>query len=317
MVQRKRFQTAFFVCLLVAAPGQAIFADLIFLKDGRTLQGRIINQTPDTVRIEVGGASQVIRKADIQRISFDAEEERIWLQQQEQERQRQSELEQSRAELDRLRQENADLQRRREQLDQNLSLYRALNKEAAWRSLLWPGWGQYHRGERWHGLVAMGLGGLFALNVIGKGQDYQTASDEFEQFSTLSLLSAGTGNPNTIAGAFFVANEARNRKQVAASEANFAAALFLGWYFYNILDAYLTGNQLLEGAAELPRPQPEAPEASAGGEESLAPQDSPPEESQSEPVPEPEAPLQETPGPGGFQRMRGEVYISAGIGLRF
>ncbi|MBX7058784.1 MAG: hypothetical protein K1X75_12025 [Leptospirales bacterium] len=321
----------FLVPVVLCLPLQALFADLIFLKNGETLRGRIVAQTPQSVRIETGGSSRVVPKTEIQRISFDPEEEKLWAEKLEQEKERESQTVALREELEGLRAQNVELQDRMDRINQNLSLYRSLSADAAWRSLIWPGWGQFHRGESTRGIIGMGVAGLLAYNIYRADRSYRSASNEFEQSANLSLLSAASGSPTTIASAFFLANESRNAKQRAASDANFAVALFAGWYLYNVLDAYFSGNQLIEDMLQRPLPvpqstptpeEPESLEPPAEGEETT------PDESAPVPATEPAPSVEPAPASpptdsgdqsyegGGRGSARGrDLYL--GIGASF
>lgn len=51
-------------------PQPAVAANRILLKNGRVLEGRIVNQNQTTVTLEVDGRRQTIQKADIRRIEY-------------------------------------------------------------------------------------------------------------------------------------------------------------------------------------------------------------------------------------------------------
>ncbi|MCP5480286.1 MAG: hypothetical protein H7A21_02535 [Spirochaetales bacterium] len=244
------------LALLVLTPGAA-HADMIFLRGGEVLVGEIEYQSPRIIRLRTSQGLRTVEKDNVSRISYDEEEEAQYLARQreeaaleEQVQQLQSELQEQRetleAERSALEEERAHMRESETRAAQAEALY----EESRWRSLVWPGWGQYHRGETVKGGVFMGAAFLTAFLWYRADGDYQVATTSFEENSTLSLLAAGTGNSGAIAGAFLLANEARNEKQVAASDATLWSTLFFGLYIYSALDAYLGHSPLSFLAAD-------------------------------------------------------------------
>ena len=226
-------------------PGSA-YADMIFLRGGEVLIGEIEYQSPRIIRLRTSQGLRTVEKANVSRISYDEEEEAQYLARQREEAALEEQVQQLQAELEEQREtleaERSALEEERAQIHESetrAARAEALYDESRWRSLVWPGWGQYHRGETVKGGVFMGAAFFSAFMWYRADGDYQAATTSFEENSTLSLLAAGTGNSGAIAGAFVLANEARNEKQVAASDATLWSTLFFGLYIYSALDAYL------------------------------------------------------------------------------
>jgi hypothetical protein len=97
------------------------------------------------------------------------------------------------------------------------------NLSCLWRSALWPGWGQYHRGEikkgrflKWASLgIAAGLGGLF-LGTSLSHQSYLDAKD-----------------PDAIESKYGTYNKWYKTR-------SFGINLAVSFWFYSALDVFLT-----------------------------------------------------------------------------
>lgn len=267
-------------------------AELVFLKNGDVVQGRITSQTSENVRVQTAGSSILINKSDISRISYDADEERIWLENQEREKIERAEVERLRAEAEQMRAESARREQELKAREAQLSEYQTRLAGAWWRSLIWPGWGQIYRGETVKGWLVAGGAGIMLFQLYRTDQTYRQASADFDQASALSLASAGTGSAGALAGAYAYANEARNTKQTAAARGNLVLGLFAAWYVYNVIDAYFSENRYLQPA---PR-EPITPPAADNPVEDAAPDEAQPA-SPSEPAP----PSEGAPGAGQFR----------------
>ncbi len=258
----------------LALSSVSLHAELVFLKNGDVLQGRIVSQTADNVRVQTAGSSQLISKSDIARISYDAEEERLWLEGQEREKRERAEMERLRAEAEQMRAESLRREQELKAREEQLGEYQTRLAGAWWRSLLWPGWGQYYRGETVKGALVAGAAGLMLIQLYRADQDYRNASAAFDEASVLSLASAAGGNAGGIAGAYAFANEARNTKQTAAARGNLMLGLFAAWYVYNVIDAYFADNRYLQPASSAPIPAPTRSEPSdeSGESDEVAPE---------------------------------------------
>jgi Family of unknown function (DUF5683) len=271
----------------------SLHAELVFLKSGDVLQGRIVSQTVENVRIQTADSSRLVSKGDIARISYDSEEERLWLEGQEREKRERAEMERVRAEVEQMRAETLRREQELKTREEQLGEYQTRLADAWWRSLVWPGWGQYYRGETIKGSLIAGGAGLMLFQLYRANQEYRDASAAFDQASALSLASAATANAGGIAGAYAFANEARNTKQTAAARGNLILGLFAAWYVYNVIDAYITGNRYLQPASSprIPPPTRSDPPAESGESGDIAPDGSeePPSESQPPATPASEA----------------------------
>lgn len=284
------------VVLGLALSSVSLQAELVFLKNGDVVQGRIVSQTAENVRVQTASSSLLISKGDIARISFDADEERLWLENQEREKLERAELERMRAEAEQMRAESLRREQELKAREEQLGEYQTRLAGAWWRSLIWPGWGQIYRGETAKGWIVAGGAGLMLYQLYRADQSFRQASADFDQASALSLASAGTGSAATLAGAFAYANDARNAKQTAAARGNLILGLFAAWYVYNVVDAYFSENRYLQPA---PR-EPIAPPAASEPAEDAAPAEGEPA-APSEPAP---APASETEGAPGAWRIR-------------
>jgi flagellar biosynthesis GTPase FlhF len=213
-----------------------LFAETIFLKNGTSVSGKIVGQSRTTVTIRDGGATRVIQKSDIRRISYDtnnneaAEERRRKAEEarrkREEDARKQAEEEARKTEEEARKAEEQDAQKaeeeaRRKQAETARQEAEARRKkEAAYkaagphrldaflRSLVLPGWGQAYQGRT---NAAYGLGGGFLAGLglsyyfeqrynIARGA-YEDKADEFFITSPLVLSSLGSSisSPTTLA----------------------------------------------------------------------------------------------------------------------
>lgn len=59
--------------ILAASAASWALADVVYLKNGGKITGKIVKYGPDTVTVDIGGGTVVQNKADIVRIKSDAE----------------------------------------------------------------------------------------------------------------------------------------------------------------------------------------------------------------------------------------------------
>ena len=220
-----------------------LFAETIFLKNGQRLDGKIVGQSRTAVTIRVGGATRVVQKADIRRISYDTNNNADELRRQREEaaRRRAEEAARKKAEEEAARKaaedeaarknaedeaarkaaedeaaRNAEAEAARKAQEESEAAYRAAGPhrfDAFLRSMVLPGWGQYYQGRTG---AAFGLGGAF---VAGLGasyymdQRYNIARSAYEDkadtfFLTsplvLSALGSSISSPTTLAPLGFV-----------------------------------------------------------------------------------------------------------------
>ena len=149
--------------LVFAAP---LAADTILLRNGARINGKIVAQTRTLVRIQTSTGVKTFQKTGIRRIIFGrvddkAEEEarkkqaearkkqlEEFKKRQEEFQKRQEEARKQQEELQKARQEAAEAERRRaaEAEAERIQAEQAASMEGAlWRSILFPGWGQFRQ----------------------------------------------------------------------------------------------------------------------------------------------------------------------------
>ncbi|MCE9596993.1 MAG: hypothetical protein K8S54_03410 [Spirochaetia bacterium] len=223
----------------------ALQADTIYLKNGDTVHGSIIAQDQNSVKLKTSTGEKVFSKALIRRISYDdktsddnADKDRL-------EREKQIKSEE-------LRKEREELERRTKEIEEREKKTKLENEQrqeaasrggrsAIWRSIVFPGWGQHYRGDKTRGYIFMGGAAFTGLLLFKTRKQYLKARSDYDEASTLSILSAATGSSGMIGGAFLNANEKRNSLQKVAAKGNLFTGLYLGWYFSNVADAFLYG----------------------------------------------------------------------------
>lgn len=256
-------------CVLVS-----IRADTLILKSGKTLEGKIIDQSRFQVRIRTVEGDVAVAKSAVRRITFGTSAPPEPKQPEAAPAknsasandaqpvptaskagpgavvgetdllaalQKKAEEERKRAELERKRRE---WRRQKEARDREIAR-RQVEREkygrdrdrwdgAFWRSAVFPGWGQYHKGDQRGAAVfggaAAGAGALWFLAF----QDYDRAVASYNANSDLAVLGA---NDTALA---LVGYLGAQQAQVAAGESGQRAGLFLllylGNYIYNLFD---------------------------------------------------------------------------------
>ncbi len=216
----------------------------IYLRSGQIVRAPIVRQNQVAITILENGRSRVIAKSSIKRILFTPQtpaaeasgtetpekKQAALKKRQEEEKQRQTEAERTRqaAAL-----ETARAARR---VSEGQSLY----GEGIWRSLIFPGWGQYHRGEQFKGEILMGTAATGLLVWAALDQRYRriTAATA-ESLRDGSILAAHNGTRDVLVLNLVRANQARVRQSSAAFQASAAAAFYGGLYAFNVVDAFI------------------------------------------------------------------------------
>lgn len=224
MMEKRPHILIFLLALLVTAGG--LQAEVVILKNGRQISGRIVGQSRSVVKIATGAGTQTIAKGSVRRIIYGAtdeekkqDEERrkkqqeLLKKQQEEFLKKQQELiKQQQEELLKQQQEEQKrlLEQQRRQIEAQRRAERAQTTEdeaptlggALWRSALLPGWGQAYQGRSAVGFAYMGAFAALAGGTGAAYQDYwihrrqyQRASDAFLYTSTLVLDEANLSLP--------------------------------------------------------------------------------------------------------------------------
>ena len=190
-------------------------ADILFLRDGRSMEGTIVGQSRTSVRLNSNGNIKEYKKADIKRIEYtkvktdeDKQKEEL-----EKENKIKEEL-QTKKDLDRKKNEEAVLLRKQEeekqirikkQEDEKKELERRKKEEAVlknketrsdyklssvlWRSAVLPGWGQLYADQKKTGI---GFASAFGASLFYAGSLYTAQSSAkksyFDAGTNLTLL---------------------------------------------------------------------------------------------------------------------------------
>ncbi|RHX92551.1 LA_0442/LA_0875 N-terminal domain-containing protein [Leptospira stimsonii] len=212
----------------------SLFADIIYLKDGRVLFVKVINQDMDKVTVSNERETWDIEKKKVSRISFNEDEE-VYV------RNQLREKEKMLVEIDSLKKSLSEREiqesLKKEEVEKNQELARA----SLWRSALLPGWGQFHRKDSERGYFFSVSAGLTFLYWMQADSKFKKETQDLSEANRLSILSGTSGNPTLIAGAFLNANEIRNQRYQAGIHASSAFVLFLTIYTFNLIDAWLYG----------------------------------------------------------------------------
>lgn len=213
---------------------KAVLADIVYLKDGRVIFVKVLNQDLDKITVSNERETWDIEKKKISRISFNEDEE-IYVRNQLKEKDRMN------AEIDSLKRSLSEKEilesKRKEETVKN----QEFAKGALWRSALLPGWGQFYREDKERGYFFSIAAGLSFLLWFQSDRQYQKQGKDLEDANRLSTAAGATSDPGMIAGAFFHANEIRNQRYQAGIKAASALMLFVAIYAFNLIDAWLFG----------------------------------------------------------------------------
>ncbi|MCG6169358.1 LA_0442/LA_0875 N-terminal domain-containing protein [Leptospira sanjuanensis] len=224
----------FLISIIFFFWNETVFADILYLKDGRVIFVKVLNQDMDKVTVSNERETWDIEKRKISRISFNEDEE-IYVRNQLRERDRMV------AEIDFLKKSLVE----KEALESQRKEVSVKNHDNAkgsfWRSAVFPGWGQFYREEKDRGYFFSIAAGLSLLFWYKSDQKYQEQGKNLNEADRFSTAAAASGDPVLIAGAFFHANEIRNQRYQAGIQASSALILFFTIYTFNLIDAWLFG----------------------------------------------------------------------------
>lgn len=253
-------RTALVLLLLFSGP---LFGEAIYMRNGDILVGTVTQQTEQSVTAIIDGKVRVIPKNQIQRITFETEEEIR------EERRRRAILKQQRLEAERRRQEMAELERVRQKFRSEQAMARAerakyLREQVekgniekpdepisyydfAWRSALVPGWGHIVMNKPYIGYTYMGLTGL-ALYNLGRtwGPAYAAKSDnEAQVFNNLVLAvssaNGGLGDP-TLNALYVLESNRRATAEYRARVDDYNYAVLVALTVYGVQLAHIIYN---------------------------------------------------------------------------
>ncbi|MCR9144760.1 MAG: hypothetical protein NXI24_21150 [bacterium] len=250
-----KFHLFALVLMLLCPVGSGLVAEVIYLKNGAVIAGKVIGQTRATMRIQTATGVRTIQKTTIRRVSYSAaEEQRVVRQQAEARRQREAEAARK-AEAERAAREEAA---RRAEAEANANDANDTNETDGtpgditpggyvWRSAVLPGWGHLAMGKTWTGAAYMGLGGLAIINVFASrsgalGAESQNADDVLFNF-VLTYAPDGLGVAERIGTSLFLNSQAQGpyRQAINRYEQSLGllGAVYLIQLGHIIYDAYL------------------------------------------------------------------------------
>lgn len=246
--------------LLIFLFSAALFADTVYMKNGKVYNGKIVGQSRKKIRIKIGGTTRVFEKKTIKRVIYSKSAEEL-KKNTEAKRKAEEERKRNEARADRDKKDAEEKRRleaerlRKIKLEKQHKIDIALGPTwhgALLRSLLVPGWGQYYQGRQ---SMAYIIGGAFwatATASVYMDSQYQlsraTYEDNATQFlltSPLFLSSFGVTIPDTsvflLPGLMQTQNiiDSRQKMEDNARYANFLRFAAGALYIWNIADVIL------------------------------------------------------------------------------
>ena len=225
--QRGRALCLFLVFLFAAATA----ADTISLRNGRTIRGNIVSQSRREVVIGTARGIQRISKDGIARIRYGDEPEP-----------EETPTRDSRKGAAQPAEGGPSKKGRASKEDSGPVATRPVGRtSAAWRSLVLPGWGQWHSGRKWEAWLAGGAFWGTAIYAGAKNGRVGRLRSEYEASLTSSLLLSaratplGTGAPVLLHAA--LSQSAFSRYDSAARTATSVSGLVAVVYALQVLHA--------------------------------------------------------------------------------
>lgn len=246
-ILRLHITWGFIILTIIAFP--PLSAEIIYLRNGRTETGSIEGQSPDYITMVDKGVSKRVKKTDILRIRFQSsatEEDQI---------RNFNDIEAMldwQDELDRIlkkRREESQLKEteRIKRLEEEQSFFRdeifeikKRKKESAfYRSLFFPGWGQFYKGQDKRAFTIMGSA-LFAAGYSHYSfNEYEKNSSDYN-LKNIAYASLFYWQHNAAISyySYTGSTKMRNEMNTNMQRGNFLIGTFLTVYLINIADAY-------------------------------------------------------------------------------
>jgi flagellar biosynthesis GTPase FlhF len=210
-----------------------LFADIVYLKNGKKIEGKIVNQSKTQIQIDVNGKLELIDKQNINKIEFENLDERKKQEelkrQQEEERKKQEELkrqqEEERKKQEELKRQQEELKRqqeeerkKQEELKRKQEIKPPNTESVYLKTVVLPGWGEYsinnyYRSAIWGGLFWISLGAT--ISEINK---LKTLQKEYNNLNNLYQVSPPDYE-------FYFISQITNKKSLAKSSYNKANGL--------------------------------------------------------------------------------------------
>lgn len=195
--------------ILVFLLCSSLSAEIVYMKDGRILEGSIVAQNDQTLDIKTKNGLQKIQKSTVRRIAYHTAEEKAKL-----EAERKARRDAAMKELERMRQlraqeeearKRADIARQAELAKQRAAAAKAVResveredmekpddiigfKDFAWRSALVPGWGHFAIGRPIVGSIYAGATAGAIYNIYDKRRKALAARDANHNDVLVNLL---------------------------------------------------------------------------------------------------------------------------------
>jgi hypothetical protein len=175
-----------------------LFADIVCLKNGKKIEGKIVNQSGTQIQIDVNGKLELIDKQNINKIEFENLEER-----------------KKREELKRQQEEE---RKKQEELKRKQEIKPPNTEFVYLKTAVLPGWGEYsinnyYRSAIWGGLFWISLGAT--ISEINKLKTFQK---EYNNLNNLYQVSPPDYE-------FYFISQINNKKSLAKSSYNKANGL--------------------------------------------------------------------------------------------
>jgi len=149
-----------FIAITVFFFNGGLMAHTLYLRDGRVIEGQIIEQSRTEVKIITGGKVVIFQKTDIDKVDFNTVKKPVVKQ------------------------------------PETKKEERHINRwTVAGRSALIPGWGHYDVDEKWTGIGYFALTTAFALNAMQARNAAVAAQSHYEAQTAVTFLAITGSNP--------------------------------------------------------------------------------------------------------------------------
>lgn len=211
-----------------------LLSDTVHLKNGKKIQGKIVNQSKTEIQINIDGKIEIIEKKNIKKIQFEdlevikrkQEEERKRLEElkRQEEQKRQEELkrkqEEERKRVEKLKhQEELKRKQEKEQKEKIKKIPPEDIKFVYLRSALLPGWGHYKIESKYQPYIWGGLFWIFLGGTLAQANKALQLQKEYDNFvNTQYLLTQN--NLITSELSFYYISKSGNKKALAKKAIN-------------------------------------------------------------------------------------------------
>jgi flagellar biosynthesis GTPase FlhF len=231
-----------------------LFADIVYLKNGKKIEGKIVNQSRTQIQIDINGKLELIDKQNINKIEFENLEERKKQEelkrqqeeerkkqeelkrqqeeerkkqeelkrQQEEERKKQEELkrqqEEERKKQEELKRQQEEERKKQEELKRKQEIKPPNTESVYLKTVVLPGWGEYSINNYYRSAI---WGGLFWISLgatISEINKLKTFQKAYNNLNNLYQVSPPDYE-------FYFISQINNKKSLAKSSYNKANGL--------------------------------------------------------------------------------------------